>query len=126
MGPWVHAWVHAGNHHAQGPSKSPSLSLLLYGHTDPAVTVVVLGIAPPPPHHILPSAPHPIPPKVFTWAGMSCLAAFGFFIPKKIPAHQLLPLAIGYIGYIVLCNLSLNLNSVGFYQACPSLWGGRT
>ncbi|GAX83445.1 hypothetical protein CEUSTIGMA_g10870.t1 [Chlamydomonas eustigma] len=53
---------------------------------------------------------------IFTWAGMSLLACVGFFLPKRIPAHQLLPLAIGYIGYIVLCNLSLNLNSVGFYQ----------
>lgn len=56
---------------------------------------------------------------MFTWGGMSCLASLGFFTPKKIPAHQLLPLAMGYIGYIVLCNLSLNLNSVGFYQVCP-------
>ena len=47
---------------------------------------------------------------------MSFLATIGFFTPKKIPAHLLLPLAVGYIGYIVLCNLSLNLNSVGFYQ----------
>jgi solute carrier family 35 protein E3 len=53
---------------------------------------------------------------IFTWVGMSLLAGVGFFFPKKIPAHQLLPLAIGYVGYIVLCNLSLNLNSVGFYQ----------
>jgi len=48
---------------------------------------------------------------------MACLCSVGFFTPKKIPAQQLLPLAMGYIGYIVLCNLSLNLNSVGFYQA---------
>jgi hypothetical protein len=58
--------------------------------------------------------------QIFTWVGMSLLAGVGFFFPKKIPAHQLLPLAIGYVGYIVLCNLSLNLNSVGFYQVIHS------
>eukprot|EP00195_Chlamydomonas_chlamydogama_P013701 CAMPEP_0202895290 /NCGR_PEP_ID=MMETSP1392-20130828/4528_1 /ASSEMBLY_ACC=CAM_ASM_000868 /TAXON_ID=225041 /ORGANISM="Chlamydomonas chlamydogama, Strain SAG 11-48b" /LENGTH=280 /DNA_ID=CAMNT_0049580247 /DNA_START=251 /DNA_END=1093 /DNA_ORIENTATION=+ len=47
---------------------------------------------------------------------MSLLGTFGFFAPKKIPALKLLPLACGYVGYIVLCNVSLNINSVGFYQ----------
>lgn len=28
----------------------------------------------------------------------------------------MLPLAAAYVGYIVLCNLNLNLNPVGFYQ----------
>ncbi len=55
--------------------------------------------------------------QIFTWGGMSILAGIGFFTPKKIPTLLVLPLAVGYIGYIVLCNLSLNLNSVGFYQA---------
>lgn len=47
---------------------------------------------------------------------MNVLAAFGFFQPKSIPALKLIPLAMGFVGYIVLCNLSLNINSVGFYQ----------
>lgn len=54
--------------------------------------------------------------QVFTWGGMYCLAAAGFFTPKSIPADQLIPLALGFIGYIVLGNLSLKLNTVGFYQ----------
>lgn len=29
---------------------------------------------------------------------------------------KLIPLAAAYVGYIVLCNLNLNLNPVGFYQ----------
>lgn len=49
---------------------------------------------------------------------MNILARLGFFTPKKIPASKLIPIALGYIGYIVLCNVSLNINSVGFYQVC--------
>lgn len=54
--------------------------------------------------------------QIFTWVGMRQLAALGFFVPKKFLPLQLLPLAVGYVGYIVLGNLSLNLNNVGFYQ----------
>ena len=53
---------------------------------------------------------------VFTWIGMNLFASLGFFTRKSIPQLKLLPLALGYIGYVVLCNVSLNLNSVGFYQ----------
>lgn len=40
----------------------------------------------------------------------------GLFEPKTVPKVKLLPLAAAYVGYIVLCNLNLNLNPVGFYQ----------
>lgn len=53
---------------------------------------------------------------IFTWAGMNVLAWRGFFTPKKIPTMKLIPIALGYVGYIVLCNVSLNINTVGFYQ----------
>lgn len=48
---------------------------------------------------------------------MNVLAWRGFFTPKKIPTMKLIPIALGYVGYIVLCNVSLNINTVGFYQA---------
>jgi solute carrier family 35 protein E3 len=38
------------------------------------------------------------------------------FEPKRFPTFKILPLALAYVGYIVLCNLSLNVNTVGFYQ----------
>jgi solute carrier family 35, member E3 len=38
------------------------------------------------------------------------------FEAKAVPRAQLAPLAAAYVGYIVLCNLNLNLNPVGFYQ----------
>lgn len=56
-------------------------------------------------------------PQIFTFVGMRMLAYVGFFTPKPIPAFKVIPLAAGFVGYIVLCNVSLNLNSVGFYQA---------
>lgn len=38
------------------------------------------------------------------------------FERKEVPKLKLLPLAAAYVGYIVLCNLNLNINPVGFYQ----------
>jgi hypothetical protein len=47
---------------------------------------------------------------------MNVLAWLGFFQPKRIPAVKVIPIALGFVGYIVLCNVSLQINSVGFYQ----------
>eukprot|EP00798_Chlamydomonas_sp_ICE-L_P026841 gene26841-4444_t len=62
----------------------------------------------------------------FTWGGMMIMSKFNFFKPKDIPQIKLSPLAFGFVGYIVLGNLSLNINSVGFYQfrKLPSMWAG--
>lgn len=49
---------------------------------------------------------------VFTWVGMNALAAGGFFQAKQLSWQSVAPLALGYVGYIVLNNLSLNLNTV--------------
>ncbi|GFH13071.1 TPT domain-containing protein, partial [Haematococcus lacustris] len=54
---------------------------------------------------------------LFTLLGMTCFARCGMFETKKMPAGRLAPLAAAYVAYIVLCNLSLNVNTVGFYQA---------
>ncbi len=54
--------------------------------------------------------------QVFTWAGMSILGSVGFFTPKELPAIKLVPLAFGFVGYVVISNVSLEINSVGFYQ----------
>lgn len=40
----------------------------------------------------------------------------GMFQHKPLGQLQVFPSAAAYIGYIVLCNLSLNINTVGFYQ----------
>lgn len=53
---------------------------------------------------------------LFTMVGMRVFLKAGLFQYKKLPQLQLLPLAAAYVGYIVLCNLSLNVNTVGFYQ----------
>lgn len=53
---------------------------------------------------------------ICTLVGMRLFLMAGMFKHKKLPQLQLLPLAAAYVGYIVLCNLSLNVNTVGFYQ----------
>lgn len=49
---------------------------------------------------------------LFTLAGMRAFLAAGMFAHKPLPQRQLAPLAAAYVGYIVLCNLSLNINTV--------------
>jgi len=53
---------------------------------------------------------------VFTMFGMQGFLQAGLFEPKQVPRRKLVPLAAAYVAYIVLCNLNLNLNPVGFYQ----------
>ncbi|KAG1659537.1 hypothetical protein FOA52_016160 [Chlamydomonas sp. UWO 241] len=44
------------------------------------------------------------------------MSRLGVFERKRLPGGSLLQLATAYVGYIVLCNLSLKVNTVGFYQ----------
>lgn len=53
---------------------------------------------------------------LFTLVGMRVFANCGMFTPKPLPQSKLVPLAVGFVSYIVLCNLSLKINTVGFYQ----------
>ncbi|KAL4522613.1 hypothetical protein Ndes2526B_g01039 [Nannochloris sp. 'desiccata'] len=53
---------------------------------------------------------------IFTMIGMQGFLRSGLFEPKIVQKRKLLPLAAAYVGYIVLCNLNLNINPVGFYQ----------
>lgn len=46
---------------------------------------------------------------------MLCRA--GMFEVRSLPLAKVLPIAAAYVAYIVLGNLSLNVNSVSFYQA---------
>jgi solute carrier family 35 protein E3 len=47
---------------------------------------------------------------------MKAFAAAGIYEKKVLPTRALVPLAAAYVGYIVLNNLNLQLNTVGFYQ----------
>ncbi|KAK2078119.1 hypothetical protein QBZ16_003987 [Prototheca wickerhamii] len=47
---------------------------------------------------------------------MQVFLKFGVFELKTVAWQKMVPLAAAYVGYIVLCNLNLNLNPVGFYQ----------
>lgn len=52
----------------------------------------------------------------FTLLGMRLFARMGMFQVKELSQGKVAPLAAAYVGYIVLCNLSLKVNTVGFYQ----------
>lgn len=53
---------------------------------------------------------------ITTLFGMKAFAAFGMFEAKALPKLSIAPLAGAYVGYIVLNNLNLQMNTVGFYQ----------
>ena len=53
---------------------------------------------------------------IFTLVGMLLMSRAGLFDTKHLPNSSLMQLAAAYVGYIVLCNLSLKINTVGFYQ----------
>lgn len=51
-----------------------------------------------------------------TFFGLVLCAKKGVFKPKKIELKAVLPLCLSFCGFVVLTNLSLQYNSVGFYQ----------
>jgi len=52
----------------------------------------------------------------FTFLGLEICRQFGVFERKPISIRQVLPLCGSFCGFVVLTNLSLVYNSVGFYQ----------
>lgn len=56
---------------------------------------------------------------VATVLGMHLFCWVGVFESKRLPLQSTLPLAIAFVGYIVLNNLNLRLNTVSFYQVLP-------
>jgi solute carrier family 35 protein E3 len=53
---------------------------------------------------------------VFTAAGMACMAAWRVYEPKPVPWQHSLPMGAAFAASVALGNVSLQLNSVGFYQ----------
>ena len=51
-----------------------------------------------------------------TYLGLVGCAYFNVFTPKKINVKSVLPICISFCGFVVLTNLSLVYNSIGFYQ----------
>eukprot|EP00892_Ulva_mutabilis_P003122 jgi/Ulvmu1/12810/UM097_0039.1 len=59
---------------------------------------------------------------LFTMAGMQLMCMAGFFTPAEgVGPRQVVDLGAAYIGYIVLGNLSIKLNTVGFYQVSKAM-----
>jgi solute carrier family 35, member E3 len=53
---------------------------------------------------------------VFSLAVAKVFCAMGVFAPKSLPKRATIALASAFAGYVVLCNMSLSMNTVGFYQ----------
>lgn len=53
---------------------------------------------------------------VVTFLGLSVCWQLKMFTPKFVPWQHILPLCLSFCGFVVLTNLSLQHNSVGFYQ----------
>jgi solute carrier family 35, member E3 len=53
---------------------------------------------------------------VATWLTARVLCRLGIIKRKPLPRRAVVALAGAFAGYIVLCNVSLQLNTVGFYQ----------
>ena len=51
-----------------------------------------------------------------TLVGMKVFAYIGMYEKKRLPKMSVASLAAAYVGYIVLNNLNLQMNTVGFYQ----------
>lgn len=53
---------------------------------------------------------------VCTTLGLLLLARTGVFTPKRLDVRKAIKLAVAGMGFVVFSNLSLQYNSVGFYQ----------
>lgn len=53
---------------------------------------------------------------VCTTIGLIILARIGLFVPKRLDVRKSAKLALAGMGFVVFSNLSLQYNSVGFYQ----------
>jgi solute carrier family 35 protein E3 len=53
---------------------------------------------------------------LFTFLGLVGCVKARLFVPKKIELKRVMPLCLSFCGFVVLTNLSLQYNSVGFYQ----------
>jgi solute carrier family 35, member E3 len=53
---------------------------------------------------------------VSTFVGLLLLARMGMYVPKRLDIRKASKLALAGMGFVVFSNLSLQYNSVGFYQ----------
>jgi solute carrier family 35 protein E3 len=58
---------------------------------------------------------------ICTWFGLMICSRFGAFTPKSVSWKRLIKLSASFCGFVVLTNLSLQYNSVGFYQMAKVL-----
>ncbi|KAI8049211.1 triose-phosphate transporter family-domain-containing protein [Syncephalis plumigaleata] len=56
-----------------------------------------------------------------TWAGLGICARLGTFEPKPVAWRRMIGLCATFCGFVVLTNISLQYNSIGFYQMAKVL-----
>ena len=59
---------------------------------------------------------------IVTFIGLFILTRINFFKPKKVKISEIIPLCLAFCGFVVFNNLSLQYNSVGFYQLMKVLF----
>jgi hypothetical protein len=100
------------------PSKSVAVRALLYGFTNVSSTVAIVLAN----KIVLYKCGFSFPVSltflhtVVTWLGMWLLLLGGAYQYKEVARHLCLRLAAAHSACIVLNNVSLHLNTVGFYQ----------
>lgn len=58
---------------------------------------------------------------IVTFIGLEICRNFGVFEMKKVSIMKVLPLSASFCGFVVLTNLSLVYNTIGFYQVMKVL-----
>lgn len=53
---------------------------------------------------------------VFTFLGLLVCHSFHMFTIKRVPMREVIPLSLSFVGFVIFNNLSLQYNSLGFYQ----------
>lgn len=53
---------------------------------------------------------------ITTFIGLYICSVFGAFTIKYVRIREILPLSLTFVGFVVFNNLSLQYNSIGFYQ----------
>lgn len=53
---------------------------------------------------------------VCTFLGLLVCHQFGMFTIKRVPIRKVIPLCLAFVGFVVFNNLSLQYNTIGFYQ----------
>ena len=58
---------------------------------------------------------------IVTFLGLVACAHLNILTVKRVSLHKMLPMSFTFCGFVVLTNVSLQLNSIGTYQCLKAL-----